>query len=190
MLFFININTNANDFSGGMMLGFTGSQVDGDTYGGYNKLGLNGGIFVSRKFDEIWSMHAELKYLMKGAAKLNSANDVSIYKLALHYIELPILCKVKTSKKFEVESGLAEAYLFYATEDIGYGPEKLAYPINKTDFSLIAGISYLYNEKFSFNLKFSYSLVRISYQPMNLTTWGTYGQYNNLFDFAVYYTIK
>jgi hypothetical protein len=180
----------ANYFSGGMMLGFTGSQVDGDTYSGYNKLGLTGGIFVSRKFNDIWSMQAELKYIMKGAAKTTSATDPSIDILGLHYFELPLLCKVKTTKKIEVESGLAEAYLFYATKNDGYGPIKPIYPINKTDLSWIAGISYLYSEKFTFNLKFSYSLLRISYVAMNLTTWGTYGQYNHLLDFAVFYTFK
>jgi hypothetical protein len=190
--FFGNIKVYADNYNYGAMLGFTGSTVDGAIYSGYNKLGFTGGIFANRKYSEIWSLQAELKYIMKGAAITSSANNSSVFSstIQLNYIEFPVLIKAKTSQKIEFETGLAEAYLLSSNQNFAGGTSE-NFPINKTDFSFIAGISYLYNENFTFNLKFSHSLKRISYTAAdNITIFGTYGQYNNLLDFSVYYNIK
>jgi hypothetical protein len=187
--FFGNIKVYADNYNYGAMLGFTGSTVDGSIYSGYNKLGFTGGIFTNKKYSEIWSLQAELKYIMKGAAKTGSANNPTSSSLQLNYFELPVLIKAKTSPKIEFEGGLAEAYLLSSKQDFADGTSDNI-NINKTDFSLIAGISYLYNEHFTFNLKFSYSLKRISYMAHSVTIFGTYGQYNNVLNFSVYYNIK
>ena len=134
----------------------------------------------------------ELKFIMKGAAKPLSNNDQSIYRLTLEYFELPVLVTLNTSKKIKFESGLAIAYLskVLSTIDFGYGNEDLSVVFRKTDISWIAGIYYILNEKFSVNMKFSYSLRPVSHFPGNLTVWGTYGQYNNMLDLSLYYTIR
>jgi len=185
-----NTKAKAGNNSYGVLLGFTGSTIDGSIYSGYNKLGLTGGIFANRKYSEIWSLQAELKYIMKGAAITSSVNNpTNPSTLQLDYIEFPVLVKAKTNQKFEFESGLAEAYLLSSQQYFAGGiSDNLS--LKKTDLSFIAGVSYLYNEHFTFNLKFSYSLKRISYLAYNITIFGTYGQYNNLLNFSVYYTIK
>jgi hypothetical protein len=153
-------------------------------------LGISAGTFVSKKLNDTWCIQTEPKYIMKGAATNNSANNPgTTSRLELDYIEIPLLIKAKTSNNIEFESGLAEAYLVYSKQNfIDNSSNNIN--INKTDLSWIAGISFIYSESISFNLKFSYSLKRISYLAYNITIFGTYGQYNNLFDFAVFYTIK
>ncbi len=41
----------AQEFNAGIFGGVTASQVDGDSYGGYNKLGFTAGVFVNREID-------------------------------------------------------------------------------------------------------------------------------------------
>jgi hypothetical protein len=177
-------------FKGGLTLGLTGSQMDGDNLGGYNKLGISTGMFVRRDFSDRTAMMGEIKFIMKGAAKTTSLNSPTTYKMTLYYFELPLTFIYRTSKKVEVEMGLAAAYFASATADYGYGPENVSALFKITDWSYLAGVYYNYSERLTFNLKFSYSLWPVSTFPGNLTVWGTYGQYNHLLDMAVYYTLK
>jgi hypothetical protein len=177
-------------FKGGLTLGLTGSQMDGDKLAGYNKLGISAGMFVRRDFSDRTAMMGEIKFIMKGAAKSTTLNSPSTYKMTLYYYELPLTFIYRTSKRVEVESGLAAAYFAGATADYGYGPENVSGLFNITDWSYLAGVYYNYNDRLTFNLKFSYSLRPVSTFPGNLTVWGTYGQYNHLLDMAVYYTLK
>jgi len=189
IIFSISFSVKSQNLKGGLFLGIIGSQIDGLTFSGYNKLGFTAGLVVCEELDYRWGFQCELKYIMKGAAKLTTANDPSLYKLTLGYFELPLLATLKTAKKIKFESGFALGYLFNTKLNEGYGNEISTYPIKKTDISWIAGIYYLMNERISFNLKFSYSIRPISNLAGNVTIWGTYGQYNNLFDLSVYYIL-
>ena len=42
-------------FKSGLILGLSGSQVEGDGYGGYNKLGFIAGGFTNTNLSEKWS---------------------------------------------------------------------------------------------------------------------------------------
>jgi hypothetical protein len=186
----LTIPVNAQQFKGGLILGITGCQIDGDQLGGYNKPGLTAGMFVKREISYKWGYQAELKYIMKGASKYATANDNTVYKKTLHYLELPILALYRLSNTTGIETGLAAAYMGYASLNYGYGIEDVSSTVHRYDISYIAGVTYIYSDKVSFNLKFCYSIVPISRLPGNLTIWGTYGQYNHLLALAVYYTIK
>jgi hypothetical protein len=187
----IKIPISAQYFTGGIMAGFTGSQMDGDNLDGFNKFGFSGGIFANRELNDLWGIQAELKFIMKGAAKPVTNNDPTIYKMTLFYYELPVVVTLKTAQKVKLESGLAIAYLSRANLDNVDGIQNLTSQFSKTDISLIVGVYYVLNEKISANLKYSYSLKLVSTSIIgNMTIWGTYGLYNNLFDLSLYYTIK
>lgn len=187
---FISFNEiSAQYFTGGVLAGFTGSQEDGDTYGGYNKLGFNGGLFATYNFNKEWAMQMELKYTMKGMAKPTSKSDPSVLKMTLNYYELPLVLKYKFSKKLIAEAGFAYGILAKAKKRDSYGPLDVTDSFEKRDISSIMGIYYFLNEKLSLNLRSSYSLKPVSHYPGNLTFWGTYGQYNNVLCFSVYYTL-
>jgi hypothetical protein len=179
----------AQSFRGGIMAGITGSQMDGDNLDGFNKLGFSAGIFANRDFNEYLGMQMELKFIMKGASKSQTNNDPTIRKRTSYYYELPVLVTLRTANKVTLETGLAFAVLSKSTADFGMGVEDRTNEFNKTDISWIAGLYYFLNNSFSLNLKFSYSLKRVSYYPGNQTLWGTFGQYNNLLDFSLYYTL-
>ena len=45
LVLFFSVNLSAQEFFGGLILGGTTSQVGGDNRGGYNKIGIVGGVF-------------------------------------------------------------------------------------------------------------------------------------------------
>jgi hypothetical protein len=187
----ISVIASAQCFKGGIMLGITGSQMDGDTYDGFNKFGLSGGVFAIRELNDLWGLQAELKFIMKGAAKPATNFDPTTYKMTLFYYELPVLVTLNAARKIRLESGLAFAYLFRANSNLGFGIQNVTSQFSNTDVSVLAGVYYILSEKLSANLKYSYSIKAVSHLvPFNMTIWGTYGQYNNVIDLSLYYFIK
>jgi len=50
LLVLITAVANSQNFEGGALVGLTASQIDGDNYRGYNKVGLQGGGWVRHMF--------------------------------------------------------------------------------------------------------------------------------------------
>ena len=117
---FAQNSLHAQYFSGGILVGVTASQIDGDQMVGYDKLGFSGGIFVRYQFTEIIALESELKYIMKGAARNDSLAQNS-YKLSLNYFEIPVLFNYRFAKRFEGEVGFATALLAKATQILPEG---------------------------------------------------------------------
>ena len=69
----------AQRFNGGVLIGLSASQVDGDTYAGFDKVGLQGGVFVNTKFNNAWGAQMELKYNAKGARKKTNESSPETY---------------------------------------------------------------------------------------------------------------
>ena len=59
----------AQSFNAGARIGIIASQVDGDTYEGFNKPGLTFGVYVSRKISDPFSMQFEMNFIQKGSRK-------------------------------------------------------------------------------------------------------------------------
>jgi len=186
----ISVTASGQYFKGGLMVGITGSQMDGDNLDGFNKFGLSGGVFATRELNYLWGIQAELKFIMKGAAKPATNFDPTIYKMTLFYYELPVLVTLKAAQKVKFESGLAFGYLTRANLNNEAGMQNVTSQFSNTDVSVLAGVYFILNEKLSTNLKYSYSIKRVSNFIGNMTIWGTYGQYNNVLDLSLYYFIK
>ena len=185
-----NVCMHGQYFKGGLSLGITGSQIDGDHYAGYTKPGASAGFFVSREFGRNWGIQGEFKYIMKGAAKTVTSTNTEVYRVTLHYFELPFTVYFNLNQKVRFEAGLASGYLIYSTINFGYGAETPSFPFNKYDFSPLIGIYYLLNEKFTVNLKFSYSAIPVRDYPGDPLYYRNSGQFNNVLNFAIYYSIK
>ena len=87
----------SQQFKAGALAGIATTQVDGDTYAGYNKAGLLAGGFVTHKFspESKWSASFEIRYIQKGSRKVPHPDkgDFADYKLKLNYAEVPLLLK-------------------------------------------------------------------------------------------------
>lgn len=198
----------AQQFQAGILAGVSTSQVDGDTYAGYNKLGFVAGGFVSTKISSgsKWRASFELSYIQKGSRKIPHPDkgDYTFYKLKFNYVEIPILLKYsfttidsmsgwRQERNFSLEGGLAFAVLVDSEEeDIG-GPVFNASPFQKYDYSAILGLNYFITKHVGFNIRTEYSIFPVrkggtsSYYYNWTHNFLKPGFYNNLIAFSVRY---
>jgi hypothetical protein len=192
-------NASAQRFQGGLLAGITASQVDGDSYGGYNKIGLQGGVFVSTTFKHNFGAQLEIRYAGRGAQKITTNEDPEVYKLALHYIDLPLMVNYTIIKKVTLDLGIVPGYLFAKSgkDSGGKLPQEFLVKFKKVDIDWLAGINYKITDNFIINLRYSYSLRSIndfkdtsgSYSWIgNLFGYRT-GDYNNYLTMGLYYKI-
>ncbi len=196
----------AQQFKAGFLGGIVTSQVDGDTYAGYDKAGFFAGGFVTKKFspESKWNISFEITYIQKGSRKIPHPDkgDYSEYKLNLNYAEVPLLLKYNFSAadssnqhrmKFALEGGFAIAALVYAKEEIAGGQLPGGTPFQKSDYSIVFGLSYFLTKHIGFNARTEYSMV-----PVRKGSTGQYyqnwtykifkpGYYNNLLVFSFRY---
>ena len=173
----------AQGFKGGVLVGVIAAQVDGDAWGGYHKLGLQGGIYSKYQFNEKWDLSLEVKYIQKGSFQTFKDDPMSNFKIALAYVELPLIINYNYNKKISFGGGLSYAYLVSAqVDDAGgtIGQEHLNY--RKYDVNLMSRFKYQLNDHIWFDLRFAYSLFSIKEDQYNR-------QWNNLFALGLGYEL-
>jgi hypothetical protein len=177
----------AQDFKGGITLGANFSQVDGDQYGGYNKLGLNAGMYIFRDLNEESKIQFEILYSQKGSKK-RICTDCAIpdptFSLRYHYIEIPILY-VRSFGEIEGHIGTGVSINVLARrEDNGIisDDDKL----NRMEIPVHLGVSYPITDRTKVFLRHSYSLLRAGNPYSGATYLFTQnGLYNRLFTLGV-----
>lgn len=187
----------AQRFHGGVLAGVSASQVDGDSYAGYNKAGLQGGVFISTGVTSRIDAHLEIKYTARGARNPASSDNTGAYKLTLHYIDLPVILALGIKELGSFELGLVPGYLFYASGEKDAG-EVITENLKKFDLGTLLGISVNITTKLAFHMRYSYSIFSIRDQesPSAGYSWlgkllgHTNGDFNNYLTFGVYYQLK
>lgn len=174
-------------FYGGLLGGASFSQVDGDAYAGYNKVGINaGGIIYARLADKI-AASVEILYSEKGARgaidfRLNGSDTiVTDYRIRLRYAEVPIQINYFDRRRSHFGAGFSYSQLITGEEEIATNNGALdatAYPFRKADINfLLTGNLHLIKGLF-LNGRFQYSLL-----PVRKTHYPGIGrseQFNNL----------
>ena len=109
LFFFFSIEVKAQRILGAVSVGMNLTQVDGDEFFGYYKVGLNVGPMVIVPFGKKknWSASMELLYSQKGS-KHNGSTDSTTYKLVQDYAEIPVLVHF-TDKKL-ISGGVGVSY--------------------------------------------------------------------------------
>lgn len=188
---FILLPGNGQGFNGGLLVGFTTSQVDGDTWSGYNNFGFQGGTFVNTSFSETWALQLELKYAGKGAANAFNPDNPEILINELHYIEFPALLQSFYQPKLFFEAGIVPAFLVKSlSKDASGILSENAIDYNAFDFSGVLGINYSLNSRLWVNLRFSYSLFPFYKTRAYSNCRPNYASgcfFNNVIGFGLYY---
>lgn len=201
-----NINNQAqyndeyNLFVGGLTAGGSLSQVDGDSYRGYDKMGLIAGGIVYIPFGDDMNMpiegtialSMEVLYSQKGAkGGINQHYGVKSHSINLHYGEVPILLNFyRGSRKSIYGLGLSIGYLGFNEEiiDKGYGGTRVNDPpFNKFDLGLVGSFNIHLFKGFFLNPRFSYSMIRIRNNAGGL---GRTDQFNNVISLRLMYLFK
>lgn len=175
-------------FTAGIKAGLSTSQVEGDTYGGFDKAGFDGGIFVTGKINEKWTAQMEMIFIQKGSKhNPNPDNgDYSYYYLGLNYLEVPLLLQYH-QKKFTFEAGPGFGYLISNKEYNENGEVYQPLPFKSTEISASFGISYTIIKNLSLDWRYSNSLAAIRGYQSGGHRWYNPGQRNNVLAFTLTY---
>ncbi len=183
----------AQRFNGGVMVGFTGSQVAGDNDSGYNKAGLFGGGFVNLEIGSRSLLQLELEFMQKGSRHNPNyeEGDFKSLLMRLAYVEMPLLFQYIVSDKFKIEAGPSLAVLIDSFEEYD-GQEGVRENFRLMHLCINAGVYYSLTDKFLLNFRTNNSLINIRNQEVTGDVFRLidHGQYNDVLTFSVFYNFK
>ncbi len=204
-LFFLSMFSMAQQFNGGLKAGVMGSQVDGDTYSGFNKPGIMAGVYVnlrvpvqkelninlpvaenavvSESFSPYSLIQMELAYVQKGSRKNPNyeKEDFDEYLLRTDYVELALLYQLIYSKKLSFELGPSFGYLLHTFESKNGLTDLSPVPFRQTIVNYIGGMYIYLNEKTSVNLRMNNSILSLrnaDRKPYDRYRFWQYGQFH------------
>jgi hypothetical protein len=195
---FLSLSIKAQNFGGGLILGFSTSQVGGDNLAGFNKAGLLIGTYGNKSISELLSFQMEITFIQKGSnnPKMNDSEHSNFLKedILSSYIEVPLLLQYHQSNKLKIEGGVQLAYLIngYYNDIDGEIPTYSVNPFRKNDFGLLLGIDYKYSKNISLNTRLSNSILPIGtedYDLVNSYNSSRKGKYNSVLSFAIHYNL-
>ncbi len=181
----------AQKFNGGILAGFTASQVDGDTHSGYHKGGIEAGAFINRIINDNFSWQLEIKFKQKGSHFVPDSIDFNerVYRLHLNYAEVPFSINYHFKKRFVLNFGIGIGYLISFKEEANYIRlyEDTDRYFNRYEVCYNFGLAYKISKKILFNISHSYSITPIRKHASGTVYKFNRGQYNNLLAFTFYY---
>jgi hypothetical protein len=189
-------------FSGGFMAGINGSQVDGDNYAGYYKLGLNLGGVVSFPLSKNLGAAMEILFTQKGSASKPLPPDAGLptqMLLRLNYVELPLLLNyrnkdLKNISNLTLTAGLSIAKL--VSDTLIHADPAYLYPgntipeiriLHSLDFSGVLGLGYNLTDHWQVQFRFTYSLIQMG--ASDNSTLINRGLFNNVLTFRMAYIL-
>lgn len=184
-------------FYGGLLLGGNFSQVDGDSYAGYHKVGLNVGGIVYTQLAPNLAASIEILYSQKGSRghkqQLSAGNQYLItnYRINLNYAEVPVMLNYFDRRRSHFGGGFSYSQLINSDERIETSPPDPSlvdlnkYTFKKSDINfLLAGNLHLWQGLF-LNMRFQYSLIPVR---KNIPPgYGRAEQFNNLWTLRLMY---
>jgi hypothetical protein len=182
----------SQEFNGGIVGGLSASQVDGDTYSGFNKIGVLAGGWVSHGIFSNIAGQFELMYIGKGAYESNNKTSPPVYhNLRLHFIDLPVLLDFYYRDNVVFNLGVAPEILVHHKLQDEYGlVEDVGQEYNKLSMSAVIGVGYTVFDKFIFNVRYNYSVFPIRPHASNQTWFLNRGMYNNCLTVAMFYQVS
>jgi hypothetical protein len=142
-------------FHAGLAAGINFCQVDGDGLVGYHKIGLAGGATVYTRLLPILHASLGIGYTQKGSV------EPGRYRLNLNYVELPLLFHLFPKGRFHYSAGLSYGRLISSkeeAEDVGILVDADLYPFNKSDWNIVAGVSYHLQGQWFLNGQYQYTI--------------------------------
>lgn len=183
IVFSCSITYAQKNLSFAIKAGMNKCAVINDDYPGYDKLGLNAGIYTRVQLTKNFTGQLETLYTNKGSNYEYNSNKAITgpYYIKLNYIELPVLIQWHW-KKFITEFGIGAAYLIDQREypqEPNRNPNDVKYRFRKQEISGSIGVGYLLKEKIGLDLRYTNSIIPIRKLPKS--------QYNSVFTLSLFY---
>lgn len=153
-----------NRFKGGLIAGFTLSQIQGDGAAGYNKFGFQAGAGVSILLKEKIDLGVEILFTQRGAAVRNPSQGNFPFVLTLNYIQVPVIFYYKDWKaeeedyyRLHFQAGLSYGRLINFTTD-NNDFTTLGDFFRDNDVSWLFGATYFINKHIGVAARYTRSL--------------------------------
>jgi hypothetical protein len=182
-------------------LGLNGCQIHGDTYSGYDKIGLFTGIALNTQFKD--KIYGELGfYFSQKGARRNEVpknNDYRSYLVNLNYIDMPVSCYYALNANYALMAGASVAYLVSAKEYINRINMTAYSHFNKFELGLNIGLQRKLKERLFAEIRCSNSISPVRnygmaatgiYYPNPIARFFNKGLYNNTLSIFVTYLIE
>ena len=147
---------------GALSIGANFTQVDGDEFYGFHKVGLNVGPMVVIPFgkNKNWSVSMELLYSQKGSYHRGSS-DTTTFRLSQDYAEIPVLIHF-TDKKI-ISGGVGFSYgqlVNYKETKNNFYDSLFTYQtgLSNNDICVIADVQIRLWSKLWANVRYQYSV--------------------------------
>ena len=190
----------AQRFNGGLIVGPTFCQVDGDKYFGYHKLGVTAGGYANLPIANHFALQMELKYSLLGAH--SSAEEAELpgpdygpYNLSLHYAEIPLMVQYdfghftvygKSLDFLTLEAGLSLDFLLKYKGEKDYSEQTWRFNF----FSITGnfGLHFDIIKNFGIGARMMYSITPIQTNPT--PQWFFNHAYNKVIQLTFTYNIN
>lgn len=173
ILFLLNSPLFAQSFNAGISGGLVVSEINGanalPNRRGFHKLGVTVGGVANFRIAKKTLFQFEINYIQKGSMQPPDSLNNGYYKIALGYVEIPILLrqqiyfnwKGKKINKVDIELGASYGKMIQRTiiGNTNYQLNNTADYYNSNDISLLVGIDYNFTNNICFNFRYSNSLI-------------------------------
>jgi len=183
-------------FEGGLLAGYNATQVEGDSYRGYNKPGILGGFYVQTDLAPAIFAGMEIKYSQKGSRnriKTEEGDEPDKYIMRLGYVDVPLFAGFRTSDRGSIVAGASFGYLIHAGEFDENGPfvEQDQNAFNNFDLQPFLGFQFDMLDNVKLDLRFAFSVLPIRGLPGEDATnyYWLNNQFNNVISLALYYRL-
>ena len=180
----------AQNFDAGLVAGFTMSQISGDGLGGFDKLGIRIGAYISYPIPrKNINFEVGMQYLQKGSREPSKKNEVSNYSMDMHYLELPFTVNYGFKNGLIIESGFGPGILVSYTEEIN-GVENIGNTPNTFALDFICGIQYQFLNNLKINVRYGNSLLPIRKEDVETSLEKNKDWYSSMVTFTLMYKIS
>lgn len=163
----------AQRFNAGFSVGLCATHINGaDTRDGdndFHKVGFTAGGLVNTPITKKSTFQFEINFIQKGSTQPPDSNNNGYYKIALAYVEVPLIIKrrinftirKKPVSKVDLEAGVSFGRMI-SRSVVGSTNYNLPTPdkyFNKNDISLLVGANYNFSKNVYFCLRYSNSVI-------------------------------
>lgn len=172
--------------------GLSGTQVQGDGLGGFDKIGVMVGLGIESQIKLGHSLGFEINLLQKGSKKNADPEngDYEKYKMTLTYVQVPLYFNYHFTKKISALAGPAIGLLVSVKEEDLNGEIESNPDFNSVELSGILGVQYWISDRFRAEVRFDQSLLPIRTKDTGTSRFLIGKQYNTSLGVYACFTIK
>ena len=153
-------------FGAGVIAGVATTQIGGDGYAGFDKIGPLIGGFVNTNIKKKWEGQFEITYINKGS-KDPARPKIGKYefrRINLHYVEIPLLLKYHIQKRnFQLQLGMTYARLVGERHTNNFGEIlPVINGVKKDELGFLLGGSWKFMNTLTLNARFTSSILPIA----------------------------